>query len=49
MEYEQVAHFAATYGLIYLMVLFAGVLAYTFWPKNKEKFDEAARRPLEED
>ena len=49
MEYEQVAEFAATYGLIYLMVLFIGVLAYTFWPKNKEKFKEAARRPLEED
>jgi len=49
MEYEQVAHFAATYGLIYLIVLFAGVLAYAFWPKNKEKFEEAARRPLEED
>ena len=49
MQYEQVAHFAATYGLIYLMVLFAGVLVYTFWPKNKDKFEEAARRPLEED
>ena len=49
MEYEQVAEFAATYGLIYLMVLFAGVLVYAFWPKNKKKFDEAARRPLEED
>ena len=27
MEYEQVAHFAATYGLIYLMVLFVFLLA----------------------
>ncbi len=49
MHYEQIAHFAATYGLIYLMVLFAGVLAYTFWPRNKDKFEKAARRPLEED
>jgi len=49
MHYEQVAHFAATYGLIYLVVLFAGALVYAFWPSNKEKFDNAARLPLEED
>lgn len=49
MNYEQIAHFASTYGLIYFIILFAGVLAYAFWPKNKEKFEKAARRPLEED
>ncbi|MGD1880601.1 MAG: cbb3-type cytochrome oxidase subunit 3 [Kiloniellaceae bacterium] len=49
MHYEQVAHFAATYGLIYFIIMFAGVLAYVFWPSNKEKFEEAARLPLEED
>jgi cytochrome c oxidase cbb3-type subunit 4 len=49
MYYEQVAHFAATYGLIYLVILFAGALAYAFWPSNKEKFEKAARLPLEED
>ena len=49
MIYEKVAHFAATYAPVFLMVLFAGVLVYTFWPKNKDKFEKAARRPLEED
>jgi cytochrome c oxidase cbb3-type subunit 4 len=49
MQYEQVAQFAATYGLIYLVILFAGILAYAFWPANKEKFEKAARLPLEED
>lgn len=49
MHYEQVAHFAATYGLIYLVGLFAGALAYAFWPSNKDKFENAARLPLEED
>jgi len=49
MYYEQVAHFAATYCLIYLVILFAGALAYAFWPSNKEKFEKAARLPLEED
>ena len=49
MQYEQVAHFAATYGLIYLVLLFIVALAYAFWPSNKKKFENAARLPLEED
>jgi len=49
MQYEHIAHFAATYGLIYLVILFAGALAYAFWPSNAKKFEDAARLPLEED
>ena len=49
MLYENIASFAASYGLIYLVVLFAGVLAYALWPGNKRKFDRAARLPLKED
>ena len=49
MTYETVSHFAQTWGLIYLMILFAGVLVYALWPGNKEKFKKAARMTLEED
>ena len=49
MTYHDVAQFSQTYGLLYLVVLFAGVLVYALWPGNKDKFDRAARRPLEED
>jgi len=49
MHYEHVAHFAATFGLVYLVILFAAALAYAFWPANKGKFENAARLPLEED
>lgn len=49
MLYENVVAFAATYGLIYFIILFAGVLAYALWPGNKRKFDRAARLPLKED
>lgn len=49
MTYEDVSQFAQTWGLVYLCVLFAGVLIYALWPGNKDKFDRAARRPLEED
>ncbi len=47
--YESVAHFAQTWGLVYFFVIFAGVLVYALWPKNKRSFDEASRIPLRED
>lgn len=49
MSYEEVSVFARSWGVIYLMVLFAGVLAYAFWPRNKATFDRAAQMPLDED
>ena len=49
MLYEDVVSFAATYGLVYFIILFAGVVVYALWPGNKGKFDRAARLPLKED
>jgi cytochrome c oxidase cbb3-type subunit 4 len=46
MTYTEIAHFAETWGLVYLFVLFLGVLAYAFWPRNREKFNDAAQIPL---
>lgn len=49
MDFQDVSHFAQTYGLVYLVGLFLIVVAYALWPNNKEKFDKAAHIPLEED
>lgn len=49
MTYEGMATFARTWGLIYLLILFAGVLAYVFWPGSRKKFERLGRMPLEED
>ena len=49
MEYETFAMAARTYGLVYLVVLFAAVLVYVLWPRNRSKFDDAAQIPLRED
>jgi len=49
MDYAVIAGFAKTWGLLYLVVLFAAVLAYALWPRNRRKFDRAARIPLEEE
>lgn len=49
MEYETAAAFARTWGLVFLVVLFIGVLAYALWPRNRERFRKAARIPLEDE
>jgi len=49
MNYETLSVFAQTWGLLYLVVLFAGVLIYALRPGAKRKFDAAARIPLKED
>ncbi len=49
MTYESVSYFAQTWGLVYLVVLFAGVLVYALRPGAKDKFEQAARIPLKED
>ncbi|NQV81252.1 MAG: cbb3-type cytochrome c oxidase subunit 3 [Alphaproteobacteria bacterium] len=46
MTYSAMALVAETWGLAYLVVLFVGVLAYAFWPRNRSKFDSAAQIPL---
>ncbi|HAT85872.1 cbb3-type cytochrome c oxidase subunit 3 [Cohaesibacter gelatinilyticus] len=47
--YETLANFAQTWGLLYFVLIFAGVLVYALWPSNKDKFNEASHVPLRED
>jgi cytochrome c oxidase cbb3-type subunit 4 len=47
--YEAVARFAQQGGADYFAILFVYGAAYAFWPKNKEKFQRAARAPLNEE
>ncbi len=49
MTYQAAAEFSRSWGLVFLMVLFAGVLVYALWPANKRLFDHAARLPLNEE
>ncbi len=49
MSYQEIASLSGTLGLIFFILLFAGVLVYALWPGNKRKFDDAARIPLKED
>ena len=49
MTYESAARFAQQGGSVYFLLIFLAGLAYALWPKNKGAFDEAARRPFEEE
>lgn len=49
MSYEQATQLAQTWGLVLLVALFAGVLIYTFWPGNRDKFKRAAHTPLNDE
>lgn len=48
MSYEEFSHFAGTWGLVWLVVMFMTALAYALWPSNKEKFERAAQSPLDD-
>ena len=48
-SYEAISRFAQQGGSIYFTLLFVAVLVYALWPKNKQRFNHAARIPLEED
>lgn len=48
-DYSTLQSFSGIVGLIVFIVAFAAILFYALRPKNKAKFDRAARLPLEDD
>jgi cytochrome c oxidase cbb3-type subunit 4 len=49
MEHADIAHFAQTAGLVFMVVLFVVALGYALWPSKRATFQRAARLPLEDD
>ncbi|MFN4281781.1 MAG: cbb3-type cytochrome c oxidase subunit 3 [Alphaproteobacteria bacterium] len=49
MTHAEVVQLVGTYGQIYVIVIFLIAAAYALWPRNKAKFDRAARIPLDDD
>ncbi|MCY4230186.1 MAG: cbb3-type cytochrome c oxidase subunit 3 [Alphaproteobacteria bacterium] len=49
MDYESVRSFAATWGLVALVIMFLVAVAYALWPRNRARFRDAAHMPLRED
>jgi len=45
--HEMLALLAKGYGLFLFIGLFVAVVAYAYWPSNREKFRKAARSILD--
>lgn len=48
-DHETLVAFSKTFGLFYLIALSVGVMVYALWPRNKDRFDRAARAILDDD
>lgn len=46
--YETLSRIAQTWGLVLFVVAFALVLVYALSPRNRKKFEDAARMPLDD-
>lgn len=40
-DHDTLVAIAKSWGLFYLIALSIGVLAYTFWPANRKRFNQA--------
>ena len=49
MDYETLRQLADSWGLVYLVTVFVGVILFTFRPGTKERAEEIANIPLRED
>jgi cytochrome c oxidase cbb3-type subunit 4 len=49
MDYTSMRQFADSWGLLFLVAVFIGAVAFTFRPGAKKHHDDAARIPLSED
>ena len=46
MTYDTIATFSQVTSLLFFIALFIGVLAYVFWPGNRQRFDDAQHSAL---
>ena len=49
MDYETMRTFAASWGLVYLLAVFVGVILFTFRPGSKKRAEDLAKIPFRED
>jgi cytochrome c oxidase cbb3-type subunit 4 len=48
-DHDTLVGFSKSFGLFYLIALSVGVLIYTFWPANRQKFRDAASQIVADD
>jgi cytochrome c oxidase cbb3-type subunit 4 len=45
-DHNTLVWFSKSFGLFYLIALCVAVIAYTWWPSNRTRFENAARSVL---
>ncbi|MGB8621253.1 MAG: cbb3-type cytochrome c oxidase subunit 3 [Paracoccaceae bacterium] len=48
-DHQTLVGFAKSFGLFYLIGLSVIVTVYAYWPRNKKRFDRAARSILDDE
>ena len=48
-EHDVLVFISKTFGLFYLIALSIVVVIYAYWPRNRERFDAAARAILNDE
>lgn len=48
MDLDSIVTFLRSFWVVWLMLLFLGIVAYALWPRNRAKFEEASRIPFKE-
>jgi cytochrome c oxidase cbb3-type subunit 4 len=46
---DGIYEFVSSLWVVWLVLLFAGIVAYALWPGNRRKFRQAARIPLDDE
>ena len=41
-DHDTLVWLSKSFGLVYLVALSLGIVAYVYWPSNKARFDRAA-------
>jgi cytochrome c oxidase cbb3-type subunit 4 len=48
-DHDFLTGFSKSIGLFYLIALSVGVLIYTYWPRNQQRFEKAAKDAIADD
>lgn len=49
MDLDQISILLRSFWTVWLMLLLFAILAYTLWPSNRRKFDDAASIPFKDE
>ncbi len=47
--HDAVLVFSKSWGALYILVFFLAAVVWAYWPSNKKKFDDASKRPLDDE